>query len=339
MTRRFATNGVLPPASADYYRRRAESGLSLIIGEATYVDHVSAGVDPRVPRFHGARALAAWRSVLDAVHGAGGLMFPQLWHVGTEMKGADPAIAHRRALSPSGLTLEGERLGAAMTVEDIAAVIQAFGRSAHVAREMGFDGVEVHGAHGYLTDQFLWRDTNRRRDAYGGDLVARTRFAAELVHEIRQRTAPDFPVSFRISQWKIRHYGERLAESPDELQAILRPLVEAGVTTFHASTRRYWEPEFSGSDLGLAGWIKQLTGLPVIAVGSVGVVKEFTPGSEVSRIGFGASLDPLLERLQRDEFDLVAVGRSVLADPQWAEHVRAGEAVRAYEAHGEHDLY
>ena len=92
---------------------------------------------------------------------------------------------------------------------------------------------------------------------------------------VREAVSADFPVIFRYSQWKQEAYDARLAETPEELEAILTPLAEAGVDAFHASTRRYWLPEFDGSDLNLAGWTKKLTGKPTITVGSVGLDGDF----------------------------------------------------------------
>ncbi|MCF2436639.1 hypothetical protein LV779_30380 [Streptomyces thinghirensis] len=120
---------------------------------------------------------------------------------------------------------------------------------------------------------------------------------------------------------------------PEELEAILAPLASAGVDAFHASTRRYWRPELDGSDLNLAGWTKKLTGRTAITVGSVGLDGDFTKAF----LGEGApvgSLDNLLDRLERDEFDLVAVGRALLQDPRWAEKVLAGnfDALAPYDA-------
>lgn len=175
--------------------------------------------------------------------------------------------------------------------------------------------------------------TNRRTDAYGGDLVARTKFATEIVAAVREAVSADFPILFRYSQWKQEAYDARLAETPEELEALLAPLAAAGVDAFHASTRRYWLPEFEGSDLNLAGWTKKLTGKPTITVGSVGLDGDFLKGFA----GEGAplkSLDELLDRMENDEFDLVAVGRALLQDPEWAAKVlsdRTGE-LTAYDA-------
>ena len=96
-------------------------------------------------------------------------------------------------------------------------------------------------------------------DEYGGDQVARTRFACEIVQAIRDRVGPDFPIIFRFSQWKQQDYSARMCNTPEELEAFLKPLVNAGVDIFHCSTRRFWEKEFEGSDMNLAGWTKKLT--------------------------------------------------------------------------------
>jgi 2,4-dienoyl-CoA reductase-like NADH-dependent reductase (Old Yellow Enzyme family) len=225
-------------------------------------------------------------------------------------------------MGPSGLTLTGSNDGGrAMTRADIDDVIGAYAQAASDAERIGFDGVEIHGAHGYLIDQFLWSYTNRRTDEYGGDPVARTRFAAEIVEAVRERVSQDFPVIFRFSQWKGYDWSARLADTPDELQAVLAPIADAGASAFHASTRRYAEPAFEGSDLNLAAWAKKLTGKAAITVGSVGLDGDLTTESAEP-----AGLERLAESLERDEFDLVAVGRALLADPQWARKVLGGRA-------------
>ncbi|MEG3627444.1 NADH:flavin oxidoreductase [Streptomyces poriticola] len=324
MTRMFSPGGIPGDDVVSYYARRAAAGVGLIVTEGTYVGHDSAGQSDRVPRFHGAEQLAGWARVAEAVHAAGGTIVPQLWHIGMVRNQDDPPVAGAPAVGPSGLRIGAdEATGRAMTQHDVDEVIGAFAEAAADAERIGFDGVEIHGAHGYLVDQFLWAGTNRRTDAYGGDPVARTRFAAEIVAAVRERVSPDFPVLFRYSQWKQEAYDARLADTPEELEAILTPLAAAGVDAFHASTRRYWLPEFDGSDLNLAGWTKKLTGKPAITVGSVGLDGDFIKAFQGQGAEVG-SLDNLLDRLEREEFDLVAVGRALLQDPQWAEKVLAG---------------
>jgi 2,4-dienoyl-CoA reductase-like NADH-dependent reductase (Old Yellow Enzyme family) len=334
MTRMFSPGGVPGEDVVSYYSRRAAAGVGLIVTEGTYVGHASAGQSDRVPRFHGEEQLAGWAKVAEAVHAAGGTIVPQLWHIGMVRKAGEPPFPEAPAVGPSGLRIgEDEPTGTAMTQRDLDDVIGAFAESAAAAERIGFDGVEIHGAHGYLVDQFLWSGTNRRTDAYGGDPVARTRFAAEIVAAVRETVSADFPVIFRYSQWKQDVYGARLAETPQELEAILAPLASAGVDAFHASTRRYWQPEFEGSDLNLAGWTKKLTGKTAITVGSVGLDGDFTKSFQGQGAPVG-SLDNLLDRMERDEFDLVAVGRALLQDPQWAEKVLTGrfDALAPYDA-------
>ena len=168
MTRGFSPGGLPGPEVADYYRRRAEGGVGLIITEGTTVPHRSASSDPKVPVFHG-EALAGWAKVVTDVHAAGGKIFPQLWHVGLVRRPAvenlhAPSDNRDIAMSPSGLIMPGEPACAPMSDTDIADVIAAFATAAASAHRLGFDGVEIHGAHGYLVDQFYWAETNRRGD-------------------------------------------------------------------------------------------------------------------------------------------------------------------------------
>ncbi|MFE7275090.1 NADH:flavin oxidoreductase [Streptomyces sp. NPDC057623] len=334
MTRMFSPGGIPGEDVVSYYSRRAAAGVGLIVTEGTYVGHDSAGQSDRVPRFHGEEQLAGWAKVAEAVHAGGGKIVPQLWHIGMVREQGQPPFADAPAVGPSGLRIGAEEAtGKAMTQSDLDDVIDAFAQAAADAERIGFDGVEIHGAHGYLVDQFLWAGTNRRTDAYGGDPVARTTFAAEIVAAVREKVSASFPIIFRYSQWKQEAYDARLAETPEELDAILAPLAAAGVDAFHASTRRYWIPEFDGSDLNLAGWTKKLTGKPVITVGSVGLNGDFIrafagEGSEVKGI------DDLLDRLERDEFDMVAVGRALLQDPEWAAKVLADrlDELKPYDA-------
>jgi 2,4-dienoyl-CoA reductase-like NADH-dependent reductase (Old Yellow Enzyme family) len=249
-------------------------------------------------------------------------------------KQGEPPFADAPAVGPSGIRLDGtEGQGKAMTQQDLDDVIRAFAEAARRAQQAGFEVLELHGAHGYLIDQFLWAGTNRRTDAYGGDPVARTKFAAEIVAAVREAVSPEFPVIFRYSQWKSDNYDARLAETPEELEAVLTPLAAAGVDVFHASTRRYWLPEFEGSDLNLAGWTKKLTGKPAITVGSVGLDGDFL-GAFAGQDSPLKGIENLLDRLERDEFDLVAVGRALLQDPEWAAKVLSGrlDELQPYDA-------
>lgn len=321
LTRMQSPGGVPTRRVADYYQRRA-SQLGLIITEGTYVDEPSAGRSPNVPRLDSPQALAGWRTVVDAVHQEGAKIFPQLWHVGGMRQLGDGPFTDAPVLTPSGVNLSGEPVGVPATAQQIDQVVDAFARGAVAAQEQGFDGVEIHGANGYLIDQFLWEGTNRRTDGYGGSIANRTRLGAQVVAEIRRRVGADFPIQFRFGQWKVDHYDARIASTPQQLEQVLWPLVEAGVDIFHPSTRRFWQPAFPGSDLTLSGWTKKLTGKPSISVGYVGVDREYRTGDLEPPVDYDPQL--LLELYRRGDFDIVAIGRALLADPEWVRKTVSG---------------
>jgi 2,4-dienoyl-CoA reductase-like NADH-dependent reductase (Old Yellow Enzyme family) len=326
MTRNFSPNGAPGENVAAYYRRRAEAGVGLIITEGTTVNHPAASGYPDVPAFHGVDALEGWKKVVDAVHEAGGAIFPQLWHVGSVRKEGTEPNPSVPGYSPSGLFAPGKPSGKAMSKEDIGDVVTAFADAAQDAKALGFDGVEIHGAHGYLLDQFLWEGTNQRDDEYGGSMENRLRFVVEIVAAIRYRVGPEFPIMLRFSQWKQQDYGAKLVNSSEQLEQFLKPLVEAGVDIFHASTRRFWEPEFEGSDLNLAGWTQKLSGKPTMSVGSVGLTEDFISGTMASKQESveQSGIDELVKRMNNHEFELIAVGRALLQDPEWLTKVKEG---------------
>jgi 2,4-dienoyl-CoA reductase-like NADH-dependent reductase (Old Yellow Enzyme family) len=325
MTRSKSPGGVPAEDVAAYYRLRAEGGVGLIITEGTTVDRDGASNNENIPNFHAPASVEGWRRVVEEVHAAGGKIAPQIWHQGMMRKPGTGPVPEAKSDGPSGLSASGKQVAEPMTDADIADTIEAFAKGAGLAKDIGFDAVELHGAHGYLVDQFFWDRSNLRDDAYGGDIKQRTRFAADIISAIRTRVGPDYVIIHRFSQWKQQDYGARLAQTPDELAAFLEALVDAGVDIFHCSTRRFWEPEFDGSELNLAGWTKKLTGKPTITVGSVGLrgsdfINSFKgESSEVADLDDLAALET---RIESGEFDLVAVGRALVTNPDWALKVR-----------------
>lgn len=321
MTRSFSPNGVPGDDVADYYERRAAADVGLIVTEGTTIARGGASNDPRVPNFHEDAALKGWANVVEKVHGAGGKIAPQLWHVGMMRKagtGPDPdAISD----SPSGKTHHGKQVQPEPSESDVADMVMAYANAAGDAARLGFDSVEIHGAHGYLIDEFFWNVMNTREDKYGGGLTERAKFAGEIIAECRKQVGEDIPIILRFSQWKQQDFDARLAETPEKLEAFLKVFVDAGVDILHCSQRRWWEPEFEGSDMNLAGWTKKLTGLPTITVGSVGLSSDFVGSFQ----GEGSKTRPIIdaiERLETGEFDMVAVGRALLQDPFWAQKIK-----------------
>ena len=315
MQRGMCEDGKPTAALAAYYRRRAEGGVPLIIGESAAVDHPTATRQP-ASAWINAASRDAWARCVDAVREAGGHMLIQLWHEGAVRK--DDGLS----VSPSGLVQPGRPNGRAATLAEIAELTQAYARSALLAQEAGAAGVEVHAAHGYFLDQFLWAGINHRSDGYGGaDIAHRARFPAEIVAAIRAACGPDFVISLRFSQWKEVDYAARVAATPDELATFAGMMKRAGADVLHASTRRFWEPEWDGDRRNLAGWAKAAGGgLPVITVGSVGLdtdvmttfIEGRDPGPRIAE-----AIDDLEIRLAEGEFDLVAIGRALIGDPDF----------------------
>jgi 2,4-dienoyl-CoA reductase-like NADH-dependent reductase (Old Yellow Enzyme family) len=324
MTRSFSPNGIPTPDVAAYYRKRAEGEVGLILSEGTVIDRVSSSNDANIPHFYGEQALAGWQNVVNGVHAVGGAMAPQIWHMGVMNNHHSGWLPAEPFEGPSGLNKPGFNNGKTMTDADIADTITAFGRAAADAKRLGFDCVEIHGAHGYLIDQFFWEGTNERTDIYGGKTLAeRSRFATEVIKEVRKQVGDDFAIIIRLSQWKPADYNYKLAKTPQEMEAWLNPLADAGVDIFHCSQRRFWEPEFEGSDLNFAGWAKKITGKATITVGSVGLSGEFL-AAFAGESSVPSSIDELLRRMDYNEFDLVAVGRPLLADPNWVKKIYEG---------------
>jgi 2,4-dienoyl-CoA reductase-like NADH-dependent reductase (Old Yellow Enzyme family) len=343
MTRCFSPGGIPGQNVADYYRRRAEAGVGLVVTEGTGIDHPSAlghgsMGEENVPVLHGDAALAGWKNVIAAVHAAGGLIVPQLWHMGVIRVDGTGPFPNAPSSRPSGLWGPPGKSAAMapeymakqspptrpMTESEIADVIAGYARSATNAEAVGFDGIAIHGAHGYLIDTFFWNATNLRSDAWGGDLVSRTRFGTEVVKAIRRAVGSKLPILFRWSQWKQQDYDARLVKTPQELEQFVRPLVDAGVDLFDTSTRIFSTPAFEGSEMSLAGWTRKLSGKPSMAVGGVGLSKDLQSSFAGGTLAVN-NLDQVMERFKRSEFDLLAVGRSLLIDPQWALKARSNQ--------------
>ncbi|MFD2601756.1 NADH:flavin oxidoreductase [Flavobacterium suzhouense] len=311
MTRAQSPDGVPTQQVADYYSRRAAAGVGLILTEGTVIGRPSSKNLKDIPDFYGTEALNSWSNVVKGVHAEGGAIAPQIWHVGNTPYGWEAPAPFE---SPDS-----------MTVNDIEDTITAFANAAKAAKELGFDALEIHGAHGYLIDQFFWEGMNHRTDEYGGKTIKeRARFGVEVVKAIRKAVGDDFTVIMRLSQWKQQDYAVKLANDPKELEDWVLPLAEAGVDIFHGSQRRYWENEFDGSDLNFAGWLKKVTGQPTITVGSVGLSGDFMEFFGEGKGADTTDFSELLRRYERGDFDLVAVGRSLLQDPEWVQKLKEG---------------
>ena len=321
MTRNQSPGGIPTNEVVSYYKRRAEADVGLIITEGVEVSHKASSAYPDVPRLDSEKARDGWKRVVGGIKEHDGAVIAQLWHCGGFRKlgmGPNPEVPGHTA---SGLVRPGKRVAHAMSSEDIKETIDAFASDAKYCEEIGFDGVEIHGAHGYLIDNFFWRGTNEREDLYGGSIEKRSQLAANIVKAIRSNVSNNFIVGLRFSQWKQQDYEAKLAASSEELLKLIKQPVDAGLDYLHSSMRRFWESEFEGSDENLAFWTKKLTGLPTISVGSVGLDSDFI---DMSAPASPRNIDKAISDISNKKYDMVAVGRALLADYEWVIKMREG---------------
>ena len=297
--------GFVTEANIAYLKRRAQSGMGLIISEIVGVHPsgllgLAACDDQFVP---GLSKLA------EAVHQTGVKVAAQLHHAGRE---AMHQLKKGTALGPSAIPSRVYGMAPKeMTKDDIGLIIESFGQAALRVKKAGFDALEIHGAHGYLITQFLSGLSNQRTDEYGGNFKIRARFAIEVVEEIRRLVGDDFPVFFRISAEEFIKNGY----TPEDVQTIVPDLVKAGVDVIHASIGTHGSPggitsappEFEeGWNAVRAGKIKAVAGIPIIAVG---------------RFSDPRSADAVIAR---GDADMVAFGRQALADPDFLIKAKQG---------------
>ena len=321
MTRNQSPGGIPTNDVVSYYKRRAEAEVGLIITEGVEVSHKASSAYPNVPRLDSEKARDGWKRVVGGIKEHDGAVIAQLWHCGGLRKlgmAPNPEVPGHTA---SGLVRPGKRVAHAMSSDDIKETIDAFASDAKYCEEIGFDGVEIHGAHGYLIDNFFWNGTNERKDLYGGSIEKRSQLAANIVKAIRSNVSDNFIVGLRFSQWKQQDYEAKLATSSEELLKVIKQPADAGLDYLHSSMRRFWESEFKGSDENLAFWTKKLTGLPTISVGSVGLDSDFI---DMSAPASPRNIDKAISDISNKKYDMVAVGRALLADHEWVIKMREG---------------
>ena len=256
MTRNQSPGGIPTQEVIAYYSRRAKAEVGLIITEGIEVSHKASSAYPNVPRLDSNEAKEAWKKVVEGIKNNNGAVIAQLWHCGGFRKlgmQPNPEVPGHTA---SGLVKPGKKVAHEMTLNDIKETIDAYASDAKICEEIGFDGVEIHGAHGYLIDNFFWSGTNIREDEYGGSIENRSQFVSDIIKSIRENVSQNFIVGLRFSQWKQHDFEAKLASNPEELKTILTSPVESGLDYLHSSMRRFWESEFTGSKENLAYWTK-----------------------------------------------------------------------------------
>lgn len=305
---------------AAYYAGFAAGGFGLVITEGTYTDKAYAQGYLFQPGLADDAQRDAWRPVLEGVHRHGAKMIAQLMHAGALSQGNPhrPGTKGPSALRPKGQQLAFYRgdgdypVPEEMSEADIAAAVVGFASAAVLAREAGFDGVEVHGANGYLLDQFLTGGVNQRRDAYGGDAQARLRLIVEVTQAVRHAVGHDFVVGLRISQVKVNDFTHKWSGGENEAATIFETLGGLSVDYLHTTEFEAWAPAF-GTGSSLAALAKRHSGKPVIANGSL-----HKPTRAIEIVAHG-------------DADLVTLGRGALANPDWPHRLEQGAAIRTFD--------
>lgn len=322
MTRVSATaDGLATPAMAAYYAAFAQGGFGLVITEGLYTDTAHAQGYLHQPGMATAGQRESWREVIRGVHAQGGRLIAQLMHAGALSQG-NPW--RRGTLAPSAVQPAGEQMGfyrgrgpyalpSAMSQADIDEAVRGFANAAMLARDAGFDGVEIHGANGYLLDQFLTAHTNLRDDAYGGRLPARLRLVTEVVHAVRAAVGSAYPVGLRLSQGKVNDFTHKWPEGEAGAALLFQAVGKLPLDYLHTTEFEAWQPAF-GNGASLAALARQHAGaLPVLANGSL-----HAPAAAAGM-------------LARKEADAVTLGRGALTHPDWPARVRAGLPIEDFD--------
>lgn len=321
MTRNQSPGGIPTSDVISYYARRAKAEVGLIITEGIEVSHIASSAYPNVPRLDTNKAREGWKKVVDGIKNNNGAVIAQLWHCGGFRKLGMQPNPEVPGYTASGLVKPGKKVAHEMTLQDIKETIDAYASDAKICQQLGFDGVEIHGAHGYLIDNFLWGGTNIREDSYGGSIQKRSQFVSDIIKAVKENVDNQFIVGLRFSQWKQHDFSAKLASTPDDLKKILMPPVEAGLDFLHSSMRRFWESEFEGSDENLAYWTKKISNIPTIGVGSVGLDSDFI---DMTAPATPTSIDKALDDIKKQKYDLIAVGRALLSDYEWVVKMKEG---------------
>lgn len=299
------TNGNVTQRVIDYYEARARGGTGLVIVEIVNIYASGKGM-PTQMMLTDDKYIPGFKKLADAVHKHGAKIGVQLHHAGKEIRKDIPG---NRLTAPSAIPIFTGEVPHELTIAEIEEITQAFADAARRARDAGFDGVEVHGAHQYLVSSFLSSATNTRTDRYGGSLENKARFLVEILQSIRKTAGADFPLWVRLSSME---YGLQNGITIEETKKVVPIAIAAGAQAIHASaygTGSYVmkapSTDEAGSLLPLIAQVKKVATVPVIAAGRLD-----------AELGESA--------LEKGEADFIAIGRRLVADPELPNKAASG---------------
>lgn len=322
MTRVSATaHGCATERMRDYYSAFARGGFGLVISEGIYTDQAYSQGYLHQPGLADETQRDAWTPLVEAVHAGGGRMIAQLMHAGALSQGNRYRSG---AIGPSALQPKGQQMAfyrgtgpytipRAMDEADIGEAIRGFAAAAVRAREAGFDGVEIHGANGYLLDQFLTQESNQREDCYGGGVERRLRLIADVACAVRQAVGDDYTVGVRISQGKVNDFTHKWEGGENDAAVIFGALSRLPVDYLHTTEFEAWRSAFE-SGPSLAALARRHAGLPVIANGAL-----HDPQRAAGLLDSGTA-------------DMVALGRGALTHADWPRRVHDGQPIDLFDS-------
>jgi 2,4-dienoyl-CoA reductase-like NADH-dependent reductase (Old Yellow Enzyme family) len=321
MTRISGTDrGLANERMKKYYTRYAEGGFSLVITEGLYTNLEHSQGYPNQPGIATPEQVESWREITCTIHERGAFMFAQLMDAGAL---SQYNSYKNETIAPSAIKPKGEQLGfyggkgdfdtpRAMTKKDIDHVIHSFSNAAKNAKEAGFDGVEIHGANGYIIDQFITSYTNKREDEYGGSLKNRLRLATEVIQAVHNTVGEDFPVGIRLSQTKVND-DKHQWRGKEEAQLIFQTIEKQEVDYIHTTEFDAAQAAFKNSS-PLSVLAKKSTNIPVIANGNL------------------ESPDKAHTFLERGNADFISLAKGALANPDWPQVVEQGKQLDEFKA-------
>ncbi|QCR38235.1 NADH:flavin oxidoreductase [Nissabacter sp. SGAir0207] len=313
MTRVSASEtGVAGERMKHYYSRFASGGFGLVITEGIYIDRAWSQAYAYQSGLVTDEQEAGWRAVVEAVHQRGGKIIAQLQHAGALSQGN---IYRQETAAPAAVQPKGEQMafyrgeGAypmprALTGDEIHEVIAAFADTAARAVSAGFDGIEIHGANGYLLDQFFTDYTNPRSDEWGGDIVGRLSLSLAVIEAVRRRVGPEVAMGIRLSQGKVNDFTHKWQEGEAGAQAVFQRLAASGIDFLHLTEYEAWAPAFPGNPHSL-----------------VELARKYAP--TLTLIANGSLHDPQrAEQVLAQGADFITLGRGALANADWPMKVR-----------------
>lgn len=324
MTRVTASEEGIPSERMQaYYADFARGGFGLVISEGIYIDKAWSQTYAFQGGLTDPEQAAGWRNITDAVHQQGGRIFAQIQHAGALSQGN---FYRQGTVAPSAVRPKGKQMTfyrgegeypvpRELNENEIQNIIRSFADAAgNAVIEAGFDGVEIHGANGYLLDQFFTDYTNLRNDGWGGDITGRLQLSLEVIRAVRERVGRNIPVGIRISQGKVNDFFHKWANGEEDARVVFTLLAKSGIDYLHLTEYEAWQPAFPDNPLSLVELGRKYA--PHLTIMANGSLHEESRAIQVMEMGA----------------DFIALGRGALANHDWPERVIAGETVREFDS-------